>query len=134
MKPSLIDTDILSEFFRGNEKVVDNADKYLQEYPSLNFSIITYYEILNGLLYKDATRQLLKFSSFVESNTVLLLSVQAATIAAQLYADLRKRRETIGHTDSLIAGIALANDLYLVTNNTKHFQRVEGLKLSNWMK
>lgn len=50
MKPSLIDTNILSEFFRGNEKVVDNADKYLKEHSSLSFSIITYYEILNGLL------------------------------------------------------------------------------------
>ncbi len=44
MKPSLIDTDILSEFFRENLKVVENIDKYLQEYPSVNFSIITYYK------------------------------------------------------------------------------------------
>jgi len=134
MKPSLIDTDILSEFFRENEKVICNADKYLQEYPSINFSIITYYEILNGLLYKDAKRQLKKFNAFVELNTVPSLFMRAAEIAAEIYADLRKKRETIGHTDSLIAGIALANDLHLVTNNVKHFQRIEGLKLSNWLK
>ena len=54
MKPTLLDTDILSEFFRGNTKVLENVNIYLKEYPSLNFSIITYYEILNGLLYKDA--------------------------------------------------------------------------------
>lgn len=60
--------------------------------------------------------------------------MQAAEIAAGIYADLRKKREAIGHTDSLIAGIALANDLHLVTNNIKHFQRVDGLTLSNWLK
>ena len=97
-------------------------------------SIISYYEILNGLLYKDARKQLKKFNGFVEINTVLPLTMRAATLAAEIYADLRRKRETIGHTDSLIAGIALANDLQLVTNNMKHFQRIEGLKLSNWLK
>ena len=134
MIASLIDTDILSEFFRENEKVVYHTNNYLQEYSSVSLSIISYYEILNGLLYKDARKQLKKFNGFVEINTVLPLSVHAAILAAEIYADLRRKRETIGHTDSLIAGIALANDLELVTNNIKHFQRIKGLKLSNWLK
>ena len=50
MKPVLVDTDILSEFLRGIPRVVENAENYLQEYDAINFSIITYYEILNGLL------------------------------------------------------------------------------------
>jgi predicted nucleic acid-binding protein len=134
MKPSLIDTDILSEFFRENKKVVYYAGKYLQEYPSISFSIITYYEILNGLLYKDAKSQLKKFHAFVEQNTVLPLSMRAAVLAAEVYSDLRKKGKPIGHTDSLIAGIALANNVQLVTNNTEHFKRVPGLELVNWLK
>ena len=106
----------------------------MKEHSSINFSIITYYEILNGLLYKDAKSQLKKFNAFVEYNTVLPLSMRAAVIAAEIYAALRRKRETIGHTDSLIAGIALANDLHLMTNNIKHFQRIEGLKLDSWLK
>mgnify|MGYP000966243135 CR=1 FL=1 len=43
MKPVLVDTDILSEFLRGTEIVVDNVKKYLESYDSINFSIITYY-------------------------------------------------------------------------------------------
>lgn len=134
MKPSIVDTDILSEFFRKNSKIVDSVDKYLQEYTSLNFSIITYYEILNGLLYKDAKNQLKNFTAFVQCNNVMPLTMEAARAAAEICADLRKRRETIGHTDSLIAGIALANNLQLVTNNTDHFKRVKGLVLTNWSK
>lgn len=57
MKPCLLDTDILSEFLRGNPKVIVRVDKYLKEYGFINISIITYYEILNGLLYKDAKKQ-----------------------------------------------------------------------------
>lgn len=56
MKPALVDTDIISGFLRGNTKVVENAEKYLQSYDAINFSIVTYYEILNGLLYKDAQK------------------------------------------------------------------------------
>jgi tRNA(fMet)-specific endonuclease VapC len=70
MKPSLLDTDILSEFLRGNSNVTAKATEHLEEYGLINFSIITYYEILNGLLYKDAKKQLKKFTEFVELNKV----------------------------------------------------------------
>jgi len=42
MPETLIDTDILSEFFRGNPIVIANIDKYLQNYTCLNISIITF--------------------------------------------------------------------------------------------
>ena len=66
MKPSILDTDILSEFLRGNSKVISKVEEHLEEYGYINLSIITYYEIFNGLLYKDAKKQLSKFEEFVE--------------------------------------------------------------------
>lgn len=117
MKSSLIDTDILSEFFRGNPKIIAKSEEYLQVFNTINFSIITYYEILNGLLYKDAKKQLQKFNGFSSLNTIVPLTLNAANKAAEIYADLRKSGKPIGHTDSLIAGIALTNNLQLITNN-----------------
>lgn len=111
MKPVLVDTDILSEFLRGNTTVIEKVEQYLETYDALNLSIITYYEILNGLLYKDAKKQLKKFTEFIELNKVLPLTMRATRMAAEIYADLRKKGKPIGHTDSLIAGIALAHDL-----------------------
>jgi predicted nucleic acid-binding protein len=134
MKPALIDTDILSEFLRGHEKVVAHVDDYLKEFGHINISIITYYEILNGLLYKDAKKQLEKFEAFVKLNRVIPLTVKTARSAATIQADLRKRGAEIGHTDTLIAGIALTNKLQLVTNNVNHFKRVKGLNVANWTK
>lgn len=134
MRPALVDTDILSEFLRGTEIVVDNAKKYLENYDSINFSIITYYEILNGLLYKDARKQLKRFSEFAELNKILPLTLSATKQAAEIYANLRKKGQPIGHTDCLIAGIALTNNLQLVTNNIDHFKRVKGLEIVNWLK
>ena len=133
MKPALVDTDILSEFLRGTPKVVENVEKYLQTYDAINFSINTYYEILNGLLYKDARKQLQKFTDFADLNKVLPLTISATKRAAEIYADLKKKGQPIGHTDCLIAGIALINRLQLVTNNTEHFKRVDGLEIVNWL-
>lgn len=50
MRRSLPDTDILSEFFKGNKKVVYHADEYLQQYSFITFSIITYYLALSPIM------------------------------------------------------------------------------------
>ena len=134
MKPSMLDTDILSEFLRGNEKVIVNVDAHLKEHGHISLSIITYYEILNGLLYKDAKKQLKRFQEFVKLNKVIPLTQRSAKEAAQIQAKLRKKGREIGHTDTLIAGIALSNNLQLISNNTAHFNRIKNLALENWMK
>ena len=134
MKPSILDTDILSEFLRGNPKVIAQVDDHLKEFGFVSLSIITYYEILNGLLYKDAKKQLAKFEDFVALNKVVPLTIRTVKISANIQADLRKKGIEIGHTDTLIAGIAMASDLQLVTNNTEHFKRIKGLEIANWTK
>ncbi len=127
IKPSIVDTDILSEFFRGNTKVISKFDEHLKAYGFITLSIISYYEILNGLLFKDAKKQLEKFEAFVELNRVIPITLPMAKTAAAIQADIRKRGKEIGHTDTLIAGIAIVSELQLVTNNTSHFKRIKGL-------
>jgi len=134
MKQSIIDTDILSEFLRGNPKVIAKVDEHLKEFGFLSLSIITYYEILNGLLYKDARKQMAKFEEFIELNKVVPLTIRTVKISANIQADLRKKGTQIGHTDTLIAGVAMASELQLVTNNVEHFKRIKGLEITNWTK
>ena len=134
MKPSMLDTDILSEFLRGNSKVIAKVDEHLKEFGFISFSIITYYEILNGLLYKDARKHLTSLEEFVELNKVIPLTLRNAKIAATIHADLRKKGTEIGHTDTLIAGIAIASEMQLITNNTNHFKRIKALEIANWTK
>ncbi len=53
-------------------------------------------------------------------------------IAAEIYADLRKGGNLIDDIDILIAGIALANNLILVTRNRRHFERIKNLEIEDW--
>ena len=134
MNKFIFDTDTLSEFIRGNVKVTKKISDNIGKNGQIHFSVITYYEILSGLLYKDARNQLVKFEELVNISKVLPLSARSAKIAAGMEADLCKRGKVIGHTDTLIAGIAMANDLQLITNNTEHFKRIKGLEIANWTK
>jgi tRNA(fMet)-specific endonuclease VapC len=98
----------------------------------LSFSLITYYEILSGLKHRDAQKQLDKFLEFSQGNQILLLTEESVTISAKIYADLRKQGTPLDDIDLLIAGVAIANNLVLITHNQKHFSKIEGLELEDW--
>lgn len=51
----------------------------------------------------------------------------------KIRSGLEKRAQIIGTIDMLIASQALSHDLILVTNNTKEFERIENIKLENWI-
>jgi tRNA(fMet)-specific endonuclease VapC len=57
---------------------------------------------------------------------------RAAKVYGQIRADLEAKGMPIGPNDFMIAAIALANDLTLVTHNTAEFTRVPGLKSVDW--
>lgn len=134
MTEALVDTDILSFYFRGDLKVVERFNEYLKEFDQINISIITYYEILGGLKFKKAEKQLRNFDEFINNNTIIYLSEESAKIASDKYAELRLAGITIGTSDLLIAGIAIENDVILVTNNEKHYEPIRGLGIENWKK
>jgi len=64
---------------------------------------------------------------------VLPLPASAAPIYGTIRATLETRGQTIGPNDLWIAAHAKALDLTLVTNNEREFQRIDGLKIENWM-
>ncbi|HRG79975.1 MAG TPA: type II toxin-antitoxin system VapC family toxin [Cyclobacteriaceae bacterium] len=134
MTEALVDTDILSFYFKGDEKVVEGFTTYLKAFDQITISIITYYEIIAGLKFKKADKQLSDFEDFVDNNTILHISEDSVKLSAEIYADLRHKGITIGTSDILIAGIALHNGLTLVTNNMKHYEAISGLLLANWKK
>lgn len=74
MNRVLIDTDILSYYFKGDLDVVNNFNRYLDHHDLLEISLITYYEITSGLLAKGALKQLSVFESFASENIVLPLT------------------------------------------------------------
>ena len=50
-----------------------------------------------------------------------------------LKAFLEKEGKIIDDADLFIAACSIVNELTLVTNNEKHFRRIKGLKIENWL-
>ncbi len=134
MSKILLDTDILSYYLKGNEKVINAASEYLLQYKFLTISSLTSYEIMSGLEAKGAKQQLKLFKKFLNENEILNLSQDSIAISAQIYGELKKGGNIIDDMDLLIAGIAISNKLTLATNNEKHFIRIKDLKIANWTK
>ncbi len=132
MRQSLIDTDILSLFFRNHSKVVDRFASYLARYKKINFSIITYYEIVSGLKHRDAHKKMSQFLRFASKNTVLPLTEESVMISGEIYAELRKKGNPLDDIDLLIAGTAVSDNMVLITRNKHHFERIRGLEVENW--
>lgn len=130
--PSLLDTDILSELFKGNNLVKSRAAEYIREHSRLTISHITKYEILKGLKAKKAEKQIDSFNRFCENNFVLPITDDVIVKASDIYALLKEEGQLISDGDILVAAIAIINNLVLITNNTEHFSRVKDLQLDNW--
>ena len=124
MKPVLIDTDILSLFFRGQSQVVSRFNDHAEEYTQINFSLVTYYEILSGLKHRNAHKQLATFLEFATQNNVVPLTERSVAISADIYAATRAKGTPVDDIDILIAGVAIANDWVLITHNRKHFEKI----------
>ena len=95
-------------------------------------SLVTYYEILSGLKHRDALKKIQKFLIFSELNNIISLNKKSREISADIYAESRKKGTLVDDIDLLIAGVAIANDLVLVTHNQKHFGKIEYLELEDW--
>lgn len=132
--PVLLDTDTLSAILRRNPVVTAKAQNYLRSHRHFTFSIITRYEILRGLKARHATKQQAAFDRFCAASTLLPLSDAIVVRAAEIYADLYQRGELIGDADILIAATTSVEGYGLVTNNERHFERIKGLNIDNWLR
>ncbi|MCD4844531.1 MAG: PIN domain-containing protein [Methanosarcinales archaeon] len=127
-----MDTDIVIEVLRGNEIVIQKI-KNLPIDTIITITGLTVYELYKGTYIMGDRQKEQEVMDFIELVDVLQLNTAVEKKAGEVYANLKKRGEQINDADILIAAIVLKNNGVLITNNTKHFKRIENLKIENWM-
>jgi tRNA(fMet)-specific endonuclease VapC len=125
----LLDTNIISYYLKGIENLKEEITTNID---SLCISIISYYEIISGLQSIDANKRINEFEKFCKLIDIINLDKASILASCKIYASLKKSGKLIDDIDILIAGIALSNNLVMITDNTEHFDRIEGLKVENW--
>ncbi len=90
-------------------------------------------ELFYGAFHSARVAQnLATLHDFAKSFVSLPFDDQSAQIHGEIRALLSSKGTPIGPYDLQIAAIALANDLILVTHNTREFERVPNLKIEDW--
>jgi tRNA(fMet)-specific endonuclease VapC len=69
---------------------------------------------------------------FILPFEILDFSYNAASFYGRIRKELKDKGQPISDMDMLIAAVAMANELIIVTNNEKEFRRISGLKVENW--
>ena len=132
----LFDTDILSNLLRRMPSTTLIA-KLASVPPEQQFtSSITLGELVYGAhkLGTRGTALLERLETTLLPNLpVLSFDAAAARRYGEIRADLERRGLPIGEADLRIAAIALVRDFTVVTGNLRHFQRVPGLRVENWL-
>lgn len=127
MEKSLLDTDILSEYLKGhNRVVVDHAGSYASQFTLFTFTSVTVY----------ASRRLEKALAWLSQNEEITPTSADYLAAATIKATARRQGSILELPDCLIAAIAARLQMPLVTGNTNDFRAIQNtgiaLRITNW--
>jgi tRNA(fMet)-specific endonuclease VapC len=128
----LLDTNTCIQYLTGrSENVINKFKTTLRQ----NICLC---DVVKAELYYGACRSSKKeqnlalYELFFSQYISLPFDGNSAKIYGEIRAKLSKLGTPIGAYDFQIAAIALANNLILVTHNTREFERVENLQLEDW--
>jgi tRNA(fMet)-specific endonuclease VapC len=129
----MLDTDTSSYIIKGRHPQIEAKLSALP--PSLVcVSVITRAELLYGLKQLSPAHRLhIGVRRFLRIVRVLPWDAEAADFYADIRHELKSSGQIIGELDMMIAAHSLAAAAVLVTNNTRHFERIPApLILQNW--
>jgi tRNA(fMet)-specific endonuclease VapC len=130
LKQYLLDTNIIIFYFKEKFDLDIKIDEIGIE--NCFVSEITIAELLHGAEKSLNPIKNLKLIDEILKNITVVPIFSALRIYAKEKMRLEKKGKSIDNFDLLIGATAFANNLIMVTNNTKHFNRFENLELEDW--
>lgn len=128
----LLDTNIC--IYIAKHKPAAVRERFSQhDSRDLAISVVTLGELRFGAEKSQAREQALEvIATLCRRVSVRELPVSAGEHYGRIRAELQRAGRVIGNNDLWLAAHALAEDLVLVTNNSREFERVPGLRVENW--
>lgn len=137
MNRSLLDTDILSYILDQRYPEVDEtAKQYIRVYRHFSVSSATISEVVRGFQKDGNFAAKEHFLELAENFEVVTFGFAESVLAGEIMGSLQRSGKKIGLLDPFIAATAIVSQFELVTNNTRHYNRIVELgyplKLVNW--
>ena len=125
----MLDTNICIYTIKNKPQAVREA----LHYGRMCISSVTLMELIYGAEKSASPEKNLRVvEGFIARLEVLNYGIDAAVQTGQIRAELARAGTPVGPYDSMIAAHARALGLILVTNNTREFERINGLRLEDW--
>ena len=126
----LVDTDWVIHWLNGHAKIRRRLDEVKEE--GLGLSVISLAEVYEGVYYGRNRRVAEEgLRDFLTGADLLSVDQATAEVFGRERGRLRAARKIIADFDLMIAATALRHGLTLLTNNRRHFDRVEALRLES---
>lgn len=127
----LLDTNICIHFFRGDFNLIDKLEKVGIE--NCAISEITLAELVFGAENSKYPKKNYQLIETFSEQVAILPILDAILVYGKEKVRLRKIGKMISDFDLLIGTTAIANNLIMVTENTKEFIRIEKIEIENWV-
>ena len=129
----LLDMDIVIYWLKNQYPKINTAIKKIPE-EYLFISSITLAELYFGA-FNSSKREENKhlIDEFLETVNIVHFDESSARCFGEIKSLLKNQGKIINDSDLFIAATAISNDLILVTNNEKHFKRIDQLGIENWV-
>jgi predicted nucleic acid-binding protein len=128
----VLDSNILSFYLRQDQQIIQKVKDMFLSGNEVIISPIAYYEVKRGLLAVKAEKRLKEFSALCRILGVGQLDNSLLDFAADIYCELRNKKQTVEDADILIAAFCKCHNFILVTHNIKHFDIISGLSYCDW--
>lgn len=129
----LADTHILGYFVRRTHAPLQQRMRVALDRQELAISVITRAETRFGsALLNTSDKRRTSIGLLLQEIPSLPWTPEAADCYGEIAAYLQQTGQPIGAMDTMIAAHALVSGLTVATHNTRHFERVPGLKLEDW--
>lgn len=128
----MLDTNIAIYVIK--RRPITALEKFNQHASQMCVSSITVAELIHGAEKSQNRQQAFAVvEDFLSRLSVLDYDYSAAGHYGDIRANLERKGTPIGVNDLHIAGHARSSGMILVSNNLREFERVEGLRLDNWV-
>ena len=129
-----LDTNTVIHLLQNSPLVIAWRDSTLKHGDKLIMPPYVHFEIQRGFHYVSAPAKERAYRLLRSHCTVGEMTIEVWEAAASLHANLRRKHLTVGDANTLIAAFCTVNNYTLVTANTKDFENMEGLHVTNWTK
>ena len=124
----MVDTDWIIDYQHGRPDTVSRLDAFLPQ--GVGLSIVSLAELFEGQLNSaDPQAQERALLDFLAAVRIVPLDIDVCRLFARERRRLRLEGNLIADLDLLIGCTALRHGLTLLSNNRRHFQRLEGLNV-----